>query len=62
MNGCEELLRKQTFSQLALWAVTPFIYLVNCLMAAFSRTILWRGTRYEIVSPTETNILSHLKK
>ncbi|MBX3288006.1 MAG: glycosyltransferase [Acidobacteria bacterium] len=62
MNGCEELLRKQTFSQLALWAVTPFIYLVNCLMAAFSRTIRWRGTNYEIVSPTETNILSHLKK
>ncbi len=62
MNGCEELLRKQAFPQLVLWAVTPFIYLVNCLMAAFSRTIRWRGTHYEIVSPTETNILSHLKK
>lgn len=62
MNGCEELLRKQTFPQLVLWAVTPFIYLANCLASAFSRTIRWRGTNYEIVSPTETNILSHLKK
>ncbi|MBX3243248.1 MAG: glycosyltransferase [Acidobacteria bacterium] len=62
MQGSEELLQKQIFPQITLWAVTPFIYLANCLAAAFNRTIRWRGTLYELVSPTETNILSQLKK
>lgn len=62
MTGHPSRLHSQFLPQLTLWAFTPFIFLVNCMVAAFSRTICWRGTRYEMLSPNETNILSNNKK
>lgn len=41
-----------------LAAVVPFLYVCNFLASAATRTIRWRGIRYEIVSPTQTRILS----
>lgn len=41
-----------------LAALVPFLFLANCLVAAFTRRIVWRGIRYELVSPTQTRILS----
>lgn len=42
-----------------LAAVVPFLYVFNFLASAVSRKIRWRGIRYEIVSPTQTRILSN---
>lgn len=50
-------LRLQTVSQTTLWVVTPAIFLFNCLAAAFSRDIVWRGTRYRLVSAEKTDVL-----
>ena len=50
-------LRRQTFPQLILWAFSPFIFLINCLAALFSRRIRWRGTNYEMVSHRETRVI-----
>ncbi len=44
--------------QLSLWAITPFIFLYNCISATVSRTIVWRGTAYELKSPDETVIIA----
>jgi len=34
--------------------VVPFVYLYNAAVAAFSRTIRWRGIRYELISTRQT--------
>jgi ceramide glucosyltransferase len=49
-------LASQAKWQYSLWALTPAIFLVNTIAARFSRTILWRGTRYEMVSANETRV------
>jgi len=54
----ESALRRQTFTQNTLWLVTPAIFLYNCVAALLSRRIRWRGTTYELKSPTETVIIS----
>ncbi|MBZ5528623.1 MAG: glycosyltransferase family 2 protein [Acidobacteriia bacterium] len=42
-----------------LAAFVPFLFLCNFLASAVTRKILWRGIRYELVSSTQTRILSH---
>ena len=37
--------------------LVPFVYLYNTLVAAFTRTITWRGIRYELISPQQTRII-----
>ncbi len=54
----EAALRRQGLTQNTLWLVTPAIFLYNCLAALLSRRIKWRGTTYELKSPTETVIIS----
>jgi ceramide glucosyltransferase len=41
-----------------LAAVAPFLALWNTLVALFSRQIRWRGIRYELLSPGQTQILT----
>lgn len=50
-------LRRQFLTQNTLWILTPAIFLYNCIRALFSRRMIWRGTRYELKSPTETVII-----
>ena len=50
-------LRRQFLPQITLWALAPAIFFFNCLAGLFSRRIKWRGTTYEMVSPTETRVL-----
>ena len=50
-------LGRQILPQLTLWAVSPFIFLANCVAALFSRRIKWRGTSYEMVSPNVTRVI-----
>jgi len=40
-----------------LAALVPFLYLVNFVVAAFSRRIVWRGVHYQLVSAHQTRIL-----
>ena len=49
-------LRRQMLPQLTLWAVTPPLFLYNCIAASMSRSIDWRGTNYVMISPTETAV------
>jgi ceramide glucosyltransferase len=37
--------------------LTPFFALYNTVAAAFSRKIIWRGSRYELLSPNRTRIV-----
>ncbi len=47
-------LRRHRITHVALFALTPALFLLNSNAALFSRTILWRSTGYKMVSPTET--------
>jgi ceramide glucosyltransferase len=44
---------------LALAPVVPALFLWNFIISAFERRIRWRGIRYELVSDTQTRVLSH---
>jgi hypothetical protein len=55
-------LRRQTLPQITLWAVTPFVFLLNCIAALTSRRIAWRGTVYEMISSGETKVIANLTK
>jgi len=37
--------------------LVPLVYLYNTIVAALTRTITWRGIRYELLSPHQTRIL-----
>lgn len=50
-------LRRQFWYQITLWAATPTVFLANGISALFSTKIIWRGTVYEMLSPTETRIV-----
>ena len=50
-------LRRQFLPQITFWALAPAIFLLNCIAALVSRRFNWRGTQYEMVSPTETRII-----
>jgi ceramide glucosyltransferase len=53
----ERELRRQLFTQNTLWLLSPALFLWNCIGALFSRRMVWRGTTYELKSPTETVII-----
>jgi len=57
LSDHETLLAKQVIPQCVLAFVTPPIFLVNTILALFSRRIRWRGTVYELKSPSETVII-----
>lgn len=50
-------LNRQFWSQNTLWLFAPAIFFYNCICALLSRKIIWRGIKYELISPTETKIL-----
>jgi ceramide glucosyltransferase len=51
-------LSRSLWTQIFFFPLTPPVYLYNCLVAAASRRIKWRGIVYELKSPTETVIVS----
>jgi ceramide glucosyltransferase len=53
----ETALQKQFLPQLTLWLITPFIFLINCVSALFSRHVKWRAVTYKMVSATETVVV-----
>jgi ceramide glucosyltransferase len=50
-------LRSQFLTQNTLWVLTPAMFFYNCFAALLSRRIIWRGTAYELKSPSETVIV-----
>jgi len=53
--------REKLFAYGWVWTLlaglVPVVYLWNWLVAAFTRRIVWRGIRYELVSPNQTRLL-----
>jgi cellulose synthase/poly-beta-1,6-N-acetylglucosamine synthase-like glycosyltransferase len=58
LKDYEKDLNHQFFTQIMLWVFTPILFFYNCLCAAFSRQIVWRGTRYKLKSASETVIIN----
>ncbi|HEV2618164.1 MAG TPA: glycosyltransferase [Candidatus Acidoferrales bacterium] len=47
-----------SWAWIAFAPLVPFLFLWNFIVSAFERQIRWRGIRYELVSETQTRILS----
>ncbi|MEP6849203.1 MAG: glycosyltransferase family 2 protein [Acidobacteriota bacterium] len=54
----EPELKRQLWTQNTLWLLAPAVFLYNAAAALLSRRMKWRGIQYELVSPTETRIIS----
>lgn len=50
-------LKRNALAQLTLWIFSSVLFLLNCITAAFSRKIVWRGIEYELKSATETILI-----
>jgi len=51
-------LARQFWTQNTLWLLTPAVFLYNSVAALFSTRMTWRGTTYELKSPSETVIIT----
>ncbi|MEP7076851.1 MAG: glycosyltransferase [Acidobacteriota bacterium] len=54
----EPELKRQFLAQNTLWLLAPAVFLYNSVAALLSRRMKWRGINYELISPTETRIIS----
>lgn len=54
-------IKKQFWAQNALWILAPALFFYNGLCAWTSRKIVWRGIKYELISPNRTSIVSESK-
>jgi len=54
LKDYENELKKQFWTQNTFWIFSPALFFYNCVCALLSRKIVWRGIRYELVSPVET--------
>jgi cellulose synthase/poly-beta-1,6-N-acetylglucosamine synthase-like glycosyltransferase len=54
LKDYESLLKRQFWTQNTLWLFSPALFFYNSARALISREIVWRGIRYELVSPVET--------
>lgn len=50
--------QQQSWIHLLLGVGIPYLYGINFLASAVTRTIRWRGIRYELISPQQTRILA----
>ncbi|HUI42178.1 MAG TPA: glycosyltransferase family 2 protein [Terriglobia bacterium] len=51
------LLQRYGRSYWRLWPLVPWIMLINFVTAGWTKRIEWRGTCYELISPTELRVL-----
>ena len=54
----KEKVKEWTWAWILLAPLVPFLYAWNSIVAAFTRRIRWRGIRYELISPSQTRILT----
>ena len=57
LKDYEHQLNKSFGWQISLWLISPVLFFYNAISALFSRKIVWRGTKYELISAHETRIL-----
>lgn len=57
MSPSAEKLRRQILPQCILWPAATILFFFNCTAGIFSRTIVWRGIKYKMISKKETEIL-----
>jgi ceramide glucosyltransferase len=50
----------QSWIYILLAIVIPFLYMVNFVSSLFGRRLRWRGVEYELISPDQTRVLTHL--
>jgi len=50
-------IQNQSWIHLVLGTMIPFLYGANFVVSLSTRTIRWRGIRYELVSPQQTRII-----
>ncbi|MEZ5345043.1 MAG: glycosyltransferase [Pyrinomonadaceae bacterium] len=60
LRDYEKEIAGQTFPQVILWTLTPFLFLYNNISAVISRKIVWRGIEYELKSAKETAIIRRI--
>lgn len=58
LKDYERELNQQFWTQNTLWIFAPALFFYNCICALFSRKIVWRGIKYVLKSPTETEIIN----
>jgi ceramide glucosyltransferase len=56
LKDYEPALAKQFWTQNTLWIFSPALFFYNGFCALLSRRIVWRGIKYELISPVETAI------
>ncbi len=56
LKDYESQLNKSFLWQISLWLISPILFFYNAVSALFSRKIVWRGTKYELISAHETRI------
>ena len=57
LTSLKSLIQQQSWIHLLLGVWVPYLYCANFLSSIITRTIRWRGIRYELVSPQQTRIL-----
>ena len=57
LKNYEKKLNEQFWTQNALWILSPALFLYNSFAALFSREIVWRGIKYQLISPEATSII-----
>lgn len=57
LRGYGKQLSRSMPSHVLLWPVASALFLINGLVATFSRRIIWRGITYELKSATEAVII-----
>jgi ceramide glucosyltransferase len=55
------IIQKNWWAYVLLGPMVSLVYLYNVLTSAWTNRIVWRGIGYEMISPTETNILHRPK-
>jgi len=51
-------IQQQSWIHLLLGVWVPYLYAINFVASATTRTIRWRGIRYELISPQQTRIVA----
>jgi cellulose synthase/poly-beta-1,6-N-acetylglucosamine synthase-like glycosyltransferase len=59
LPASREQIMSQAWVYIILPIVTPFIYVANFLNSLFTRKMRWRGVTYEVISATQTRIISY---
>jgi hypothetical protein len=58
LQALKSQVQQQAWIHLVLGVGVPFLYGANFIASAFTRTIRWRGIRYELISPQQTKIVT----